>query len=406
VLLVYFWGVWRGRTPTGFIAATVLATAMHFTWLGRVGRIDMPLTLTACITLIAYYESNWRGTVALIAAYLAIAAGILLKGPIGIVLPAVVVVAHLAIERELPLPWHLRRWSLLARQLGLWWGIPLIAVLVLPWFLWANAETDGEWWRTFFWRHNFERGITGDGEGHWNHPWWLYGPMFFWDFLPWSVFLPVAAWMVIRKGWWRQDRMARFSLVWLVAMTVLLSFMRFKRDDYLLPAYPGAALFLGCVVERWYASVDPLRLSSRRRWLRFAFGAIVAGCVIFWLFNLEWTIPNLEPTREYKVFAARIRELATPSQPVLFFRTDRHALVFHVGQPVEVFVEWEKLDAWTARPDPAYVVMPAHTVAEWPAHLKSGRLEEVARNTCPDGREHEKPLVLMRTRANGGSGGP
>ena len=32
----------HGRGACGFVAACMLATLLHFTWLGRVGRIDMP----------------------------------------------------------------------------------------------------------------------------------------------------------------------------------------------------------------------------------------------------------------------------------------------------------------------------------------------------------------------------
>src|SRR5262249_4387669 len=45
----------RGRRA-GFIAAAVLATAVLFTWLGRVGRIDMPMTLAVTVALVCYYQ--------------------------------------------------------------------------------------------------------------------------------------------------------------------------------------------------------------------------------------------------------------------------------------------------------------------------------------------------------------
>ena len=48
---------------------------------------------------------------------------------------------------------------------------------------------------------------------------------------------------------WRVDLQEQRELIWLVAITAFLSCMRFKRSDYLLPAYPGAALFLGCSLE-------------------------------------------------------------------------------------------------------------------------------------------------------------
>src|SRR5215831_14677125 len=44
-LILFAFGVWRRRLVTGAVAAVVLATALHYTWLGRTGRIDMPLAL-------------------------------------------------------------------------------------------------------------------------------------------------------------------------------------------------------------------------------------------------------------------------------------------------------------------------------------------------------------------------
>src|SRR6266542_3809555 len=55
VLLVALIGRWCGRPRMGLIAAIILATSLHFTWMARVGRIDMPLTLTVTATLAGYY---------------------------------------------------------------------------------------------------------------------------------------------------------------------------------------------------------------------------------------------------------------------------------------------------------------------------------------------------------------
>jgi hypothetical protein len=128
------------------------------------------------------------------------------------------------------------------------------------------------------------------------------------------------------------------------------------------------------------------------------FGLIVTGCIAFWLLNVDWYVPRLETTREYTRFAQEIRDYSPPGEPVVFFRTEAHALVFHVGRPIEVFVEWERLDAWAARSRSAYVVMPARVAEEWPRHLKAGQLEEISRNSPADGRPHEKPFVLLRSR--------
>ena len=241
---VLFVGVlaWRrGRPFAGLAAGLILATAVHYPWLARIGRIDMPLSLTTALAIGCFHlaaSSSGRAAVALLlAGYLAVAAGIMLKGPIGLILPASVIAAHRLLE------WFLaRRTSHSA--LGLWWGVPLIAALTLPWFLWANAYTGGEFFQEFFWRHNVERGL-GNGELR-SHPWWLYLPYFANDFLPWSPLLLLAVIWCAWRGWWRTDAEMRLGLVWLVVIVGGLSWASFKRGDYLLPAYPGAALFLGC----------------------------------------------------------------------------------------------------------------------------------------------------------------
>src|SRR5262249_13572560 len=152
---------------------------------------------------------------------------------------------RLLVEGALPPPWRGRAWLRLIHELGLWWGLPLVLALTLPWFVWADAVTHGDLYRVFILRHNVERGF-GDGDLK-VHPWWFYGPQFAGDFLPWSVLLPVAGLAFWRRGYWRSDPDARLGLAWFTTVTLVLSCAGFKRGDYLLPAYPGVALFLGCV---------------------------------------------------------------------------------------------------------------------------------------------------------------
>jgi 4-amino-4-deoxy-L-arabinose transferase-like glycosyltransferase len=395
VLALYGFGRRCGRPVAGVVAAAALATALHFTWLARVGRIDMPLTLTVGLAVGGVHLARREPNAAagwLLVAYLAVATGLLLKGPIAAVLPAAALGTHLLAEGELPPPWHVRRWLGLGRRVGVWWGLPLVAGLALPWFVWANARTHGELFRVFFWHHNVERGFDDTGElWHHNHPWWFYGPRLAFDFLPWSPLLPVAGWFLLRRGRWRADLEARLGLAWLLAILVLLSCFHFKRADYLLPAFPGAALVLGCAAERWYEA------GRLRRLLAAGFALAVAGCAAGWWVYVERVLPRDETKLEQRRFAAEIRRRAPAPRPVLFFWTENHALAFHVGRPLHTLIEWQDLDAWAARPESTYVVMPPEVAAEWPQHLRDGRLEEVLRSTDLAGTGQKRPLVLLRT---------
>src|SRR5262245_19836755 len=59
VLFVYYLGHKSGRARGGFLGALVLASCLHFTWLARVGRIDMPLTFTVTVSVGCIYLGSW-----------------------------------------------------------------------------------------------------------------------------------------------------------------------------------------------------------------------------------------------------------------------------------------------------------------------------------------------------------
>jgi 4-amino-4-deoxy-L-arabinose transferase-like glycosyltransferase len=393
----------RGRSVAGLIAATVLGTAIHFTWLARVGRIDMPLTFLVSIMLIGIYEflfsahanpgdAQPKASTALIALLAVVAgAGFLLKGPIAWTLPTAAVGLWLLLEWRLPAPWQLGCWWSLARGLGLWWSVPLALVTPAIWVLWANQQTHGDFFRTFFLHHNLERALGENVVDRWSHPWWLYGPLFLANFLPWSVLVPVAGWLAWRRGWWREDAEARFGAAWFLAMFLVLSCVSFKRADYLLPAYPGVALFLGCVGERSFQTL------ARPRRAVAIFAGVATACLVGWVVYLNLWMPVRDRELEARRFAAEVRKAAPAPTPVVFFRMEAHALAFHVGRPLAIFVEWEKLSARAAQPEPQYVVMPLAQFQQCAAFAPAAKFETLLASTELPGCNFPKPLVLLRT---------
>ena len=395
----------RQRPIAGVMAGVVLATAMHFTWLARIGRIDMPLTLTTGLAVGAVYLARLKGSRAflwLLLAYTAIAAGVLLKGPIGLVLPAAVIGMHLLLEGRLPPPWRVRAWLRLIHELGLWWGALLVLALTLPWFVWADSATHGDLFRVFILRHNVERGL-GDGDLK-VHPWWFYGPQFASDFLPWSLLLPVAAVVCWRRGYWRSDPEARLGAAWFTATTLVLSCAAFKRGDYLLPAYPGAALFLGTVFANEERRWRPVR--PRVVWigLRLLPCLLAAGMTAGWAAHVDGGLAEEEPFRDYRRFAAEVRSWAPQPEEVVFFRTEAHALAFHVGRPMTVLVEWSELQTRVIESGDRFVVMPEESAGQAPQELPELRFDEILRNTDLSGGRHERPLILLKVASRGRSG--
>lgn len=389
VLLVYGFLAANGRPLAGGLAAFVLATAQHFTSVARTGRIDVPLTMTVTAAMCCLWTSrrSERSAVALaMFGYVAIAAGVLLKGPLGLILPLAILLADGVVGRRSAGE------PILPRSLA--WGLPLVCALVAPWFAIAHLRTHGEFTRVFFWYHNVQR-ATGGAAALGTHPWWFYGPRLMVDFLPWSPVLLIAAYSTIRSRGMSHNQLAALGLTWLVVVVGLLSASRFKRADYLLPAYPGAALWLGCVGERLFA-----RWQSpwRARWLAAGLGGAAAAVIAAWVAYLHVSVPDLDADREKHTFAAAVRQVAPRPEQILLFRVEDHLLSFHLGRPINTFLEWENLDVWVGRPGTHHVLMPAECAAAWRQYISSGTLDEVLRYTDRTDRRRPRDLVLMRTR--------
>jgi 4-amino-4-deoxy-L-arabinose transferase-like glycosyltransferase len=370
------------------LAAFILATCLHFTWLARVGRIDMPMTFTIALALGSFHLGqaeaskrwHWLG-------YTSLALGILLKGPIAIVLPSVACIA-VCLERH-RLDWR-RHWKHLCCT-SLWWGVPWMLLLAAPWFIWANDRTQNQLFEVFFWYHNVERGMGGS-ETLASHPWWFYGPRVIVDLLPWSIVCPFALYVFFRNEETRRDSLARGGLIWFAAITLFLSCMRFKRADYLLPAYPGLAIFLGVCAERQLASLNDASVSRVSR----AFVAMLMVNACGWMIYNGWLAAD--PEKPYRTMAAEIR--TQTNRPVIFFRAESHVLHFHVGQPLDTILEWENLAIWAKEPFPVYFVMPEDCARDWPQHLPADTLEVVLRSTDYARGKRDRPLVVLRSRGN------
>jgi len=390
VLAVYSFLAARGRPVAACIAAGTLASANHFTWLARTGRIDMPLTLTVTAAILLLppdcrlTPKHWPRW---LVGNLAIAAGVMLKGPIGCILSLTAIVAISSVggfceARLTEAPYR--------RNRPLACGLALVAALTLPWFIVAHVQSGGEFTRDFFWYHHVQR-ATGAAETLSSYPWWFYGPRLVVDWFPWSALFPVAAWIGIRGCSADQD--ARMGLAWAGSLIVLLSLSSFKRADYLVPAYPGIAIWLGCALEQVY-----LRSHLPRRRALVAAGVLVAAITAAsWGVFERTVVPRLDAKREKQTFAAAIRTIAPRPRQILFFRIEDHLLAFHLGRPLNTFMEWENLDIWVGRPGEHFILMPAECAAEWREHVTAGTLEELVRYDDRTDRRRPRGLVLMRT---------
>jgi 4-amino-4-deoxy-L-arabinose transferase-like glycosyltransferase len=338
-----------GRKDAAPVAAIVLATAVHFTALSRIARVDIPLTAIVTLSILSFYLgcmsyscgkpyhtllwhalAGWSAGIAM-----------LLKGPVGIALIGCSAGSWWLAEH--------RRLSWLS-----FFTLVAPAVLVgLPWFVWANWATHGELFRIFILHHTIAR-FSGTSSQLATHPWWFYFPRFTLDFLPWSPLFFFGIYCAFTKGMWKADHVLRLSLICFLSITCLLSVSHFKRADYLLPAYPFAAIFIGCFFQNWWKNQP---FTTQKYSLRLFHGLWITT-IAGWIVMITMVEPRLRTDDGRYRFATSVRQIVPAPQPIIQFRMEDHLLSFHLGRPLETLVEWSDLNQRLTFSGPHYIIMP------------------------------------------------
>lgn len=175
----------------------------------------------------------------------ALAGGILLKGPVILMVVALAAVTLAIVDRS-------ARWLGALHPLP---GIAWLALLVLPWFVAIYARTGGAFLASSA-GHDMLAKVVMSQEAHGAPP-GLYFVLFFVTFFPGSVLAGLAApavWAV------RREPAARFLLAWLVPSWIAFELIVTKLPHYVLPLYPAIAILIAGAVES--------KVLSRRAWLK------------------------------------------------------------------------------------------------------------------------------------------
>jgi 4-amino-4-deoxy-L-arabinose transferase-like glycosyltransferase len=272
VLLVWLTASFGARLlggRAGFVGAALLLTTYEFARLARRVQLDPLLALLETLALAAFWRLD-RGiggraaNAALFHAALGLA--VLTKGPVGFVVPVLIVIAFLAWERRL---------GEIGRAFP-WWG-PLLSIA--PGIAWIAAATAlaPPGFADEAVRANLLDRLGADAP-HGN-PAYYYFYQLPLDFMPWTLLFPAAA---IGSARTLRDEAAspeakraqRFLLAWLGASFVFFSLSAGKRGLYLLPVFPALALLCAGGLERWLAG--RARAPKRLAFLAFGVGALFA----------------------------------------------------------------------------------------------------------------------------------
>jgi len=270
---------------TAALAGALLLTTWLFCHLGRRVQLDVLLTLFETAALAFFWRFDrglGRPRLQVLAMHAALGLAVLTKGPVGFVVPALVIVAYLAFEGRLG------QW----RSAFPLRGLALSLLPVLAWLGAAIALAPAGYFDSAVVDNLYGRFVEGTSK---QRPWHYFLYVFPADGLPWTLLWPLAAWVG-----WRQvftgdaepgrRRAWRFLLAWVVVPFVFFSLSSGKRGLYLLPSIPAVSLLLADACVRTLAGAGALPRST---------GVALAGLgallvLAAWFFALVPVFPQVD----------------------------------------------------------------------------------------------------------------
>ena len=241
------------------------ATLLPFS-LGRLGLLDALLVAALTVSLLALTrglegdEAKQRRWLAL--GYLAAGVTMAVKGPALPLLVAAILLADALLGRRV---------AATLRRSGLLWGVPLLLVIGLPWYVLAYRADGPLFVSELIGKHTLAR-IAAPLQGH-GGPVWYYLPVLALGLLPFAALLPGAI-AALRRRPGAERRLVRLAAAWAGVPLVAFSLAATKLPQYVAPLAPAIALAFaiaaGGATPAW----------RRRSWHAVLItGTVVAGAV-------------------------------------------------------------------------------------------------------------------------------
>jgi 4-amino-4-deoxy-L-arabinose transferase-like glycosyltransferase len=167
-----------------------------------------------------------------------------------------------------------KQWKAVPRLLPIV-GTLIFLAIVMPWPLAVASKFD---WHMDIWKKEFVDRFFGNYDaGH--KPLYYYLYIMFVFAVPWVAFLPMALATPFFKVWREKSGPMWFLWVWFAADIVFITINGGKRQHYILPLMPAAAILIGILLEDIVFIHKAYSLKQAKNILLYHIVAIVAGAV-------------------------------------------------------------------------------------------------------------------------------
>jgi 4-amino-4-deoxy-L-arabinose transferase-like glycosyltransferase len=275
VLLTYWAALAFVSRRAALLAALMMASCVLLGIERLMAKTDAMLLMTVVATMgamaRAYLSAELRdrldatgGWTTAAVFWTALAAGVLLKGPVIVMVVALAALALAVVDSS-------ARWLLQLKPIA---GVVWFAILVLPWFLAILGRAGGEFLAESVGQDLLGKVFTAQ-ESHGAPPGY-YFVLFWLTFWPGAM---LAALSVPAIWAARREPAIKFLLAWLVPSWLLLELVVTKLPHYVLPLYPAIAILIAGAIDARVLSRKPLLVWGTMWWFLVPLIAGIAGIV-------------------------------------------------------------------------------------------------------------------------------
>jgi 4-amino-4-deoxy-L-arabinose transferase-like glycosyltransferase len=422
-LLAVYTTVLLGRAffggRVGLLAGAILAVTLQFLVQSRLAVFDTVLLAWMLLAFYAFYRGYQTGRRAdYLRFFLFAGLATLTKGPIGLVLPGLVIVGFVTLRRA----WG--RW----REVPWGAGIAVYAGVGLLWYAVEIILHGRAFIASNVGYYTLGR-FFGVVEKH-AGPWYFYLPVALLGGVPWSAFWPAAAALHLRR--WRVDG-SLIVLLWTALPFVFYSAARTKLPGYIMPIFPFAAIgvavlwdtllerrrvdrpagsllgpalavaalflgvgaaflgarYLGPYRTSWMVFLPPLAvlvggglgvilMAARGRALP-AFVVLCATMAAAWFAFLPSALPVVEAQKPIMPLALFLKTLVEPGDRIVGYRMSLStSLVYYTGHRIEWAETPETLRAELCAPGRVFLVINREELVALPFPGKTFDLRLIA----------------------------
>jgi hypothetical protein len=401
VFLVYVWARSVYGSISGLLSCLVLATSIEYVILSQNIIHDMSLSFFVILALFLFHRAYRQGGFSLTGWILFSASlgfAVLAKGPVGLVLPGLIIGVFLVITRQ---------WGLLFNR-NLFLGVLAFLVVILPWYI-TMALRNPDFLRHFLIEGNLSRFLSR----HANHQERIYFffPVLLIGLFPWSTFIPSALYHHIKQ--YRRNRSpdTLFLLLAVVVPFLFFSLSRTKLATYILPVFSPLAILTGtffsygfnhetergwrnlfrysCVafsmsitvallvgtVYLWehypiYISRISLGMimalftggllcfySGWKGRIYLSYGTLVGITAVTLFFGATFILPQVSHFKSAKELSRKLKPLLRPGETIVFYRDLRESFLFYTDHPGTIIKKKEQLKSYLDASHRVYCIM-------------------------------------------------